>query len=107
VLSQTQDLVLRAKGSPELHKLAGTIRSRKGAKAAGLGRIRRAVGTGKLISSVIGLASPDPERHRYLVPFTPDRLRNLWLAILFGLWAWLVSAVIASLAFLSLAIQAL
>jgi hypothetical protein len=107
VLSQTQDLVLRAKGSPELHKLAGTIRSRKGAKAAGLGRMRRAVGTGKLISSVIGLASPDPERHRYLVPFTPDRLRNLWLAILFGLWAWLVSAVIASLAFLSLAIQAL
>jgi hypothetical protein len=107
VLSQTQDLVMRAKGSPELHKLASQVRARRGAKAAGFGKVRRAVGTGKLISSVIGLASPDPERHRYLVPFTPDRLKNLWLAILFGLWAWLVSAVIASLAFVSLAIQAL
>ena len=107
VLSQAQDLVLRAKGSPELHKLAGKVRARKAAKAAGLGRARRALSTGKLISSVIGLASPDPERHRYLVPFTPDRLKNLWLAVLVGLWAWLVSAVIASLAFLTLAIQSI
>lgn len=107
VLAQAQDLVLRAKGSPELHKLAGKVRARKAAKAAGLGRARRALSTGRLISSVIGLASPDPERHRYLVPFTPDRLKNLWLAILAGLWAWLISAVIASLAFLSLAIQSL
>ncbi|WP_421121340.1 hypothetical protein ACE2AJ_08355 [Aquihabitans daechungensis] len=106
-LSQAQDLVLRAKGSPELHRLAGQVRARKAAKAAGLGRFRRALGTGRLISRVIGLASPDPERHRYLVPFAPDRLRNLWLAILVGLWAWLVSAVIASLALLSLAIQSL
>jgi hypothetical protein len=109
-LAQAQDLVLRAKGSPELHKLAGTVRTRRGAKAAkaaGIGRARRALRTGKLISSVIGLASPDPERHGYLIPFTPDRVRNLWLAILFGLWAWLISAVIASMAFLSLAIQSL
>lgn len=109
-LAQAQDLVLRAKGSPELHKLAGAVRSRKAAKAAKVakvGRARRAMRTGRLISSVIGLASPDPERHAYLVPFTPDRVRNLWLAILVGLWAWLISAVIASLAFLSLAIQSL
>lgn len=106
-LSQAQDLVLRAKGSPELHRLAGSLRARKAAKAAGLGRFRRALSTGKLISSVIGLASPDPERHAYLIPFAPDRLKNLWLAILVGLWAWLISAVIASLAFLSLAIQSL
>lgn len=107
VLAQAQDLVVRAKGSPPLHQLAAKVRSRKAAKAAGLGRIRRAVSTGKLISSVIGLASPDPERHRYLIPFTPERLRNLWLAILIGLWAWLISAVIASMAFLSLAIQSI
>ena len=62
---------------------------------------------GRLVSRVIGLASPDPERHRYLTPFTPDRLKNLWLAVLVGLWAWLVSAAIASLALLSLAIGAL
>ncbi len=106
-LAQAQDLVLRAKGSPELHQLARKVRARKAAKATGLGRFRRALTTGKLISSVIGLAAPDPERHRYLIPFAPDRLRNLWLAILIGLWAWLISAVIASLAFLSLAIQSL
>ena len=109
-LAQAQDLVLRAKGSPELHRLAGAVRGRKAtraAKAAGVGKLRRALRTGKLISTVIGFASPDPERHRYLVPFTPDRLKNLWLAILVGLWAWLIAAVIASLAFLSLAIQAL
>jgi hypothetical protein len=107
VLSQAQDLVVRAKGSPQLHKLAGQLRSRKAAKAAGLGRMRRALSTGRLVSSVIGLASPDPVRHRYLVPFTPERLKNLWLAILVGLWAWLVSAVIASMALLSLALQTL
>jgi hypothetical protein len=106
-LAQAQDLVLRAKGSPELHKLAGRVRARKAAKAAGLSRMRRAFTTGKLISSVIGLASPDPVEHRNLVPFRPDRLKFLWLAILVGLWAWLISAVIASLAFLSLAIQSL
>lgn len=109
-LAQAQDLVMRAKGSPELHRLAGAVRSRqtrRAAKAAGVGKARRALSTGRLISRVIGLASPDPDRHRYLVPFTPDRLKNLWLAILFGLWAWLIAAVIASLAFLSLAIQAL
>lgn len=107
VLAQAQDLVLRAKGSPELHKLAGRLRDRKAAKNAGLGRMRRAVRTGQLVSSVIGLASPDPKRHDLLIPFTPDRLRNLWLAVTIGLWAWLISAVMASLAFLSLAIQAL
>ena len=107
VVAQAQDLVVRAKGSPELHKLAGKLRARKAAKSAGLGRARRALSTGRLISSVIGLASPDPERHRYLIPFTPDRLKNLWIAILVGLWAWLIAAVIASLAFLSLAIQSL
>jgi len=105
-LAQAQDLVRRAKGSPELHKLAGKVRTHKAAKAAGLGRMRRAFTTGKLISSVIGLASPDPEDHRYLIPFRPDRLKFLWLAILVGLWAWLISVVVASLAFFSLAIQA-
>jgi hypothetical protein len=106
-LAQAQDLVLRAKGSPALHQLAGRVRPGRAGKAARLGRMRRALATGRLVSAVIGLASPDPERHAYLVPFTPDRLKNLWLAILFGLWAWLVSAVLASLALLTLAIQAL
>lgn len=106
-LAQAQDLVLRAKGSPELHQLARTVVARRTAKAAGLGRFRRALSTGRLVSRVIGLASPDPVQHAYLVPFTPERLKNLWLAVLLGLWAWLISAAIASLALLTLAVQSL
>lgn len=112
-MNQAQDLVLRAKGSPELHRLASAVRTRRSGRAAratkavGVGKARRAMRMGRLVSRVIGLASPDPERHRYLVPFTPDRLKNLWLAVLVGLWAWLVSAAIASLALLSLAIGTL
>ncbi len=128
-LTQAQDLVRRATGSAELHQLATAVRSRKAVKAvtkagkaskaskaskavkvtkvAKLGRARRALRTGRLISSVIGLASPDPERHRYLIPLTPERLRALWLAIVVGLWAWLVSAAIAAVALLTLAVQSL
>ena len=112
-MDQAQDLVLRAKGSPELHRLASAVRTRQAGRAAratasaSMGKARRAMRMGRLVSRVIGLASPDPERHRYLTPFTPDRLKNLWLAVLVGLWAWLVSAAIASLALLSLAIGAL
>lgn len=104
-LAQAQDLVLRAKGSPELHKLAGGIRTAKAAKRAGVGRTRRALRTGRLISSVIGLAAPDPVRHELLIPFQPARLKGLWLAITIGLWAWLVSAIMAWFAVVTLLLQ--
>lgn len=107
-VAQAQDLAMRAKGSPELHQLARQVAAGRGAaKRAGLGRTRRALRTGRLISTVIGLASPDPVQHDLLVPFTPARLKALWLAIGVGLWTWLVAAVMASLALLSLAIQSL
>ena len=106
-IAQAQDLVVRAKGSPELHQLARRAVARGGRREAGVGRMRRAIRSGQLISAVIGLAAPDPKEHDLLVPFTPARLKMLWLAITIGLWAWLVAAAIASLAFLSLALQAL
>ena len=106
-LAQAQDLVMRAKGSPELHRLARRVASRGTKREAGVGRLRHALRSGRLISAVIGLAGPDPKEHDLLVPFTPARLKTLWLAVTVGLWAWLVCAVIASLAFLSLAIQSL
>lgn len=104
--SQAKDLVARAKGSPELHQVARRVASGGRRSQPGVGRIRRAVRSGQAISAVIGLADPDPQRHDLLIPFTPVRLRMLWLAITVGLWCWLVSAVMASIAFLSLAIQA-
>ena len=106
-VAQAQDLVIRAKGSPELHQLARRVASGGTKRQPGVGRLRRALRSGQLISAVIGLAGPDPKEHDLLVPFTPARLKMLWLAITVGLWAWLISAVMASLAFLSLAVQSL
>ena len=33
-------------------------------------------------------AEPDPEHHRYLLPLTPDRLRNTWLGVVVTLIGW-------------------
>ena len=103
-VDQAKDLVLRAKGSPELHRLARTIVARKatrrgGGGGTGVGRLRRAVRSGRTISAVIGLAQPDHVRHDLLVPFTPMRLKRLWLEITIGLWWWLVAAIVAMVAF--------
>jgi hypothetical protein len=107
VLVQARDLLGRAKGSPELRQLAGTLRRRGRAPRSRAGRIRGFVSKGRLVSAVIGLAEPDPKEHRLLVPFTPDRLRNLWLAILAGLWWWLAAAVVAFFGGLALVARAL
>ncbi|MFN8019820.1 MAG: hypothetical protein U0P45_17130, partial [Acidimicrobiales bacterium] len=106
-IDQARDLALRAKGSPELHRLARTIVARKatgrrgrgGGSGSGIGRVRRAVRSGRMISAVIGLAQPDPKRHDLLVPFTPMRLRRLWLEVTVALWWWLVAAIVAFVAF--------
>lgn len=108
VVAQARDLVTRAKGSPELGALAATIRRRRGSSvgrgrgASRGGRLRRAVASGRTVSAVIGLAQPDPVRHSHLVAFTPERLRNLWLATVWSLWAWLATLVLAVVAVLVL-----
>ena len=112
-VAQAKDLVVRAKGSPELHRLAGAVvarkakeralggRSRRGSGGLSLGRLRQAIRSGRMISAVIGLAQPDPVRHRLLVPFTPLRLRRLWFEITVALWWWLVAAIVAFVVFLA------
>jgi hypothetical protein len=42
-----------------------------------------------------------------LVPFTPERLRRLWFAVLAGLWWWLAAAVLAGVALLAVVVSAL
>lgn len=109
VLVQAKDLVGRATGSPELHSLAKQVRSRRAAgaaaKARGVSRARRALSTGRMVSAVIGLAQPDPKRHALLVPFTPERLRHLWLAVTVAFWLWLGAAAAATWAFWSLLLR--
>ena len=105
VVAQAKDLAVRAKGSPELHRLATRIRARD-AVAAGravrgqarsVGRLRRVIRSGRGITALIGLAQPDPVQHRLLIPFTPVRMRSLWLAITVGVWWWLAAAIVATI----------
>lgn len=111
VLAQARDLVVRAKDSPELRQVARLVRGRSGRRARAprsrAGRVRSFVSKGRLVSTVIGLADPDPKQHRLLLPFTPERLRNLWLAILAGLWWWLAASVVAVFGFVALVARAL
>jgi hypothetical protein len=108
VVAQARDLVGRAKGSPELGRLALRLRGRGAAKrATGVGRVRRLVSSGRLVSAVIGLADPDPDRHGLLLPFTPVRLRSLWLAITAALWIWVASVAVGALGALALVSRAL
>lgn len=106
VASQAKDLAVHLKGSVELHRLAGRLRARDAVAAGravrgstrGAGRLRRMVRSGRSLSALIGLAQPDPVRHRLLIPFTPVRMRALWLAITVGLWWWLAAAIVATIA---------
>lgn len=114
VLAQARDLVARAKDSPELRQVARLVRGRSGRRSrrtrgprSRAGRVRSFVSKGRLVSTVIGLADPDPTQHRLLLPFTPDRLRNLWLAILAGLWWWLAASVVALFGAVALVARAL
>lgn len=108
VVAQARDLIGRATGSPELGRLARRLRGRGAKKpTTGVGRARRLVSSGRLISAVIGLADPDPDRHGLLLPFTPVRLRSLWLAITAALWIWVASVAVGALGALALVAQVL
>jgi hypothetical protein len=107
VLSQARDLARGLTDGPELRSLASQLRRRGRRAAGGAGRLRRALRSGRLVVAVIGLAGPDPARHPMLVPFTPERLRRLWFAVLAGLWWWLAAAVLAGVALLAVVVSAL
>jgi hypothetical protein len=107
VLAQARDLATGLKDGPELRALVSQLRRRGRRAAGGAGRLRRALRSSRLVVAVIGLAGPDPVRHPLLVPFTPERLRRLWLAVLAGLWWWLAAAVLAVVALLAVTVRAL
>lgn len=104
VVAQAKDLVGRATGSPELAQLARRARQRQPLPVGRFARVRRVASSTRLISSVIGLADPDPERHRLLLPFSPVRLRTMWLVALGGAVLWLLSGVVIAAALLTLAV---
>lgn len=76
--TQARDLAVGLRDSAELRRLADRVRHRS--EASG-GRLRRAFGTARLASTVLGQTGPDPRRHPRLVPFTPTRLRGLWFVL--------------------------
>jgi len=113
VLAQARDLVVQAKGSPELGRLAARLRGRGAGRAAAsarrfgrLGRVRRVVASGRLLSAVIGLAGPDPDRHPHLVAFTPTRLRSLWLAVTLTWWTWVAAGATSAVALIVVVVGA-
>lgn len=99
---QARDLVTRLQASPELRNLFAVAvgRGRGGRSRAvdDAGRARRglrgALHTTRLLTTVIGLAGPDPDRHPLLVGLTPARLRTTWLAIGWSLWGWVMAVVV-------------
>lgn len=96
--AQVGDLVSRVRDSAELRDLATRLARRRtggaGAATPGEGRLRGALSLARLVSTVVGQAQPDEERHPLLVPFTPERLARVWSAIGLSLWAWLVASLV-------------
>ncbi len=99
VAEQAGDLVGRVRHSRELHTLADRLnpageRPSEPAPRKGRGRIASTVSLARLASSVLGQASPDKDRHPLLVPFTPERLGRMWVALVWSLWFWAASAIV-------------
>lgn len=96
---QLRDLVSGLTDSPEVRELVGRFRGKGGAsKAAGGGRLRRTIRTGRLVSSVVGAAEPDPKRHALLVPFTPERTGRMFLSFTWTAWGILLATVAMAIA---------
>lgn len=91
VVAQARDLAGNLKDSTELRKLVDRLRGRE---AAGLGRMRRAMGTARIASTVLDQAGPDPDRHPLLVPFLPERIGRLWQAVVWSWWGLLLASLV-------------
>jgi hypothetical protein len=121
VADQARDLLGRVRTSPELRALADRVagdragrtlreggRDRASRRATGAtARLRSAASTARLASTVVGQAHPDPERHRLLIPFAPERLRATWLATAWSLWAALAAGAVALVSAAALLLRAL
>jgi hypothetical protein len=103
---QARDLFAGLRDTTDIRALASTLRRRSGTGARP-GRIRRAVTTGRLISTVIGKAGPDEDRHRLLVPFTPEHTARMFASITWSAWGLLMAFVVATVSILAIGIGAL
>lgn len=106
---QLRDLLSDVTDSPELRALADRFRGRSGPAGPTVegGRLRRALRTGKLLSAVVGSAAPDPDRHRLLVPFTPERTGRMFTAFTWSAWGILLALGAISMAFVGIVASAL
>lgn len=110
VVAQARDLVAQVTDSTELRELAGILGGRRapeGPIVVRRGRIRRAFGTARLASTVVGQAQPDAKRHPLLLPFTPEKVGRLFSSLAWtwwGLWLAPLLIVIAGVALVSKAL---
>jgi hypothetical protein len=89
---QLRDLVSGLTDGPEVRELVGRFRGKggRGPVSEG-GRLRRTIRTGRLVSSVVGAAEPDPQRHNLLLAFTPERTGRMFLSFTWTAWGILLA----------------
>ena len=106
-LSRTQLLSNAAawRSSFELRQLARLMSRGRSGQTVQRGQVRSALSLARVASTVIGQAQPDPKRHPLLVPFTPERLRHTWAAVIISLWAWLIASLVFLVSIPELAIS--
>lgn len=109
VAEQAKDLFSGVRQSEELRELAERVTNRGTPRPTGAarrpGRLRGAMVYAKLVSTVVGRAQPDADRHPLLVPFTPERLGRIWSAVGLSPWAWLLAVAVLVVSVPALAIS--
>lgn len=115
VIVQARDLANGLRAGPELRSLFDRDGSRDGRprtrqrtrRSAARGRMGRAARTVRSVSAVVGAARPDPDRHPLLVPFTPSRLRGLWMLLGWSLLGLMLAGFAITLAAITALLTAL
>lgn len=111
VIVQARDLANELRAGPELRSLFDRDGSRDGRprtrRSAARGRMGRAARTVRSVSAVVGAARPDPDRHPLLVPFTPSRLRGLWMLLGWSLLGLMLAGFAITLAAITALLTAL
>ncbi|MCB0978892.1 MAG: hypothetical protein KDB02_15665 [Acidimicrobiales bacterium] len=105
IASQLHDLISGLGGSPELRELATRLKERAGMEgtiAVRGGRLRRSLHTARLLSKVVGIAQPDPVRHRLLIPFTPERTGRMLTSFTWSAWGAVLATIVWFSAFTSI-----
>lgn len=110
IANQLRDLISGLGVSPELSELATRLNERvgkEGTSAVRRGRLRRSLHNARLLSKVVGIAQPDPVRHRLLLPFTPERTGRLFASFTWSAWGALLATIVWLSAFTSIVLALL